>query len=367
MKECRGQITLVGIDNPYIYYLDVTPTVIKVNTNGTISEGQDTIICVAKQNNGTQTVQLGSDKVTIGYTTSADSSIKKYPETGVKVDPSLESITFYLYLFANASLSDNYYTSITVPVMRDGQVDANFDVWRGTVEIPLPSAENPSEWNDPATSWKGDVQKLEAHLGDYYISPTMRYYKFVKQSNKYIWIPIHDKILEDWLARAGESTQCFILDDNETLEHYFTVKHPDLDYHIGDLAVTRNSAQNGDHAQFVFNQQWFCRSSKFNVFKKTDWITADEVKQKLKEVGIDLDEYTVTITADQVVLQNTAGQIKSIASMYGDDFRIKSEHITLDSNVTVEGSFTSVIADNIEGNLLRNSSFNYDVYGWSII
>ena len=335
MKTAKGQITLVTIPEQITYELQPSVTQIMINTDGTIST--PIITCTAYKIEGNVRTILSAQEGTIKYNTSNNQTYQNYDTAnGVTVNAQWSFITFFLFL----TEGNNPIVRFDVPITRNGQIDTNFRVWVGTVADPNTLLQYPwvGEQNEP--------QETYMHVQDYYISPDMTYYCFVNSGTElnpvYKWEEVTDATLKRWLERANNSTTGFIVTYHEgtavntDVQNFFQNRN----YIIGDLwsNAKYTITQNNETVYLYNDEPLICKQSKTNGFNINDWQPISAIKTKLKDTGIDIDEYKVTITADETWAVNNAGERVAIINNVDGHPKITASLLQINGDVQIDGS-----------------------------
>lgn len=365
-KTAKGQITLITVPETTSYELSPSATQIIIDTDGNPSPA--TIYCTAYKNEG-NTHQVITTGASIKYKYTGQNQYQNYNNsTGVTINTSWQVITFFLFLDGQ----NDPIVRFDVPIIRNGQVDTNFRVWVGTTNAD-PNTLDHYPWYNV----EGESQDPSMHIGDYYVTTEMTYYCFQYQTEfspnpnspaipvQYIWDQVTDATLLRWLERTNESTRGYFV-PYTTSEAYLT-EHPDandpesndfntymaavkydadtffqdVDYIIGDLwadAKYTVEDQNHNWSWLYNNEPMICRYTKGNrSFSIEDWKPASDVKSKLKNTGIDLDEGVITVTADEIWYVNNGNERAAIFNLEDGHPKVNTDLLRIDGHVQIDG------------------------------
>ena len=315
-KEAKGQITLVGLSGVTQYFLKPSVTQVVIKNDGSLNT--DVVTCTAYKAEDAEMTELSSSEGVIKYTIDNGSEYIDYTDDGVPVDTNWSMVSFFLFLTGMS----NYQVRADVSIIRNGQVDTNFRVWVGTQANPN------SPFQRPWLGEEGEPQTDDMHIGDYYVSPNMQYYCFGYNdiTSSYEWDEVTDVNLKKWLARADNSTTGFIVPEGTSVTDYFKNR----DYVIGDLwANATYGAYN--------NEPLICRQSKNSTFgfRISDWQPISDIKEKLRNTGINIDEYKVIVSGDETWFVNNNGERQAIFNFQGDHPVISTDLLQIDGGLIV--------------------------------
>lgn len=189
-----------------------------------------------------------------------------------------------------------------------GQLDRSFQIWQGE------TAATPTLSNEPASGWKTDSERSE-HVEDFYITTEGLCYRFVLEEGAYRWKPVADKYLVAYVQQIGEKKRVFVAQPTDATA-----------YDVGDCWV--NATYRADGTGYD-NDRLVCVTAKaagapFSIshWRKdsgyTDDTAVDEQKEKLLDTGIDIDNKTITATADKFTIQGRDGKRYAVFEIDGD-------------------------------------------------
>lgn len=104
----------------------------------------------------------------------------------------------------------------------------------------------------------------------------------------------------------------------------------------------------GQTVMLYDDEPLICKQSKTNGFNINDWQPISAIKDKLRETGIDIDEYKVTITADETWAVNNNGQRVAIINNVDGHPKITSSLLHINGDVTIEGGAIIEALGNLE-------------------
>lgn len=414
--ECKGQITIVRGPEPIVtYVIKPSRNVVKITKNGIANPR--TISCdVYRQENGGADEKLYSSSVCLTYTLNSDNTEHYMPlaEDGVNygsidIDTKWEYITFKLYLQStNFQQRPGLYIdpsklwgTFVVPVIHDGQVDVNFQIWQG-------EDDEPTLENAPYTDWVADAHDDPAnHIGDYYISPLMKYYEFKydEEGGLYYWDGITDQTLINILNRTNEgSTQGLYIkertvsiekpfgkdtyvnretgeevvfgDDDEDViyslfgapidkklfkyntdtEQFDYVQSNAFDrFFNGEYDGTTRTYKTGDLVQYDGNLYIAWKDMTNNTSSFNDFKLGSSLEEKFNRAGISIqDKLSINITADTIRFFNTEEEdpvmlFNTAVDNEGNSYaRINSDLLKIDGNVEITEN--ALIRGNVSAN-----------------
>lgn len=315
-KEAKGQITLVGLSGVTQYFLKPSVTQVVIKNDGSLNT--DVVTCTAYKAEDAEMTELSSSEGVIKYTVDNGSEYIDYTDDGVPVDTNWSIISFFLFLTGMS----NYQVRADVSIIRNGQVDTNFRVWVGTQANPN------SPFQRPWLGEEGEPQTDDMHVGDYYVSPNMQYYHFGYNNitSSYEWDEVTDVNLKKWLARADNSTTGFIVPEGTSVTDYFRTR----DYVIGDLWA------NATYGTYN-NEPLICKQSKNSTFgfRIEDWQPISDIKEKLRNTGINIDEYKVIVSGDETWFVNNNGERQAVFNFQGDHPVISTDLLQIDGGLIV--------------------------------
>lgn len=335
-RSARGQISLVSLPEAAIYMLVPSQTQIVINTAET---SQTPILtCEAYIVENDRRIPLSNDVCTIKYYTSEDDNTYKIYTGGIEVNAEWNGVQFGLFLNGQT----NPICEIYVSIVRDGQVDTNFRVWVGAAADPNTLSNRP---------WYGEEherQEDSMHIGDYYVSPNMTYYCFEynKQQYTYVWSEVTDPTLKQWLERANRNTSGYIIPDGQSVVDYFK----DIQYKIGDLWANATYPAKGDTSfryngvtytsdkPMYNNEPLICKKSRSSTFTILDWQPVSDIRSKLKNTGIDIEEHKIVLTGDELWLKNNADERVAFFNTIDGDLKVNTQLLAIEGDVSIDGS-----------------------------
>lgn len=231
--------------------------------------------------------------------------------------------------------------------------------------------------NDPnllaVRPWYGNEnedQTEDGHVNDYYVSPNMTYYCFVKTlENEYVWSEITDINLKKLLAEINRNTAGFVVDYsqiqgvsdiNSTVADYFSNR----DYRIGDLwSNAKYTITLGGQTSLLYDGELLiCTQNKSGEFNIDDWEPASDTKRKLYESGIDVDGHKIVITAEQQWKVSDGQEEINLINFVNGQPKINTDLLHIDNNVEIDGnSIVDALGDSSEAQenligLLQNNN-----------
>lgn len=176
-----------------------------------------------------------------------------------------------------------------------GQLDQSFQIWQGE------TADTPTLTNKPASDWKTEADKL-LHVDDFYITTEGLCYQFELADSVYQWKLVTDKYLIAYVQQIGEKKRVFIDRPVDAVA-----------YDVGDCWVNANYTDSSGKVLYD-NGRLVCVTAKssgtaFSIShwkkdsKYTDDSAVEEQEKKLLKTGIDIENNTITATADKFTIQ----------------------------------------------------------------
>lgn len=310
-KSAKGQITLMNIPETVTYTLRPSVSSITVKTDGTLSE-TGAVSC-----NGYKCTSSGalieiSERYSISYcyyrTTGTNTWYYGLPSTPLTLSKlstpyDYTKIKFRLYV---QSVSADPVAEAEIAVFDSRFIDTKFQIWVGT-------AETPSATVDPEKTWIEENTRNE-HIGDYYISPSMRYYVYkydTTHNPQYYWNEVTDDTLKNILDRTTEKTQGFFItktgnDAEADFKKYF--EELGRRYYTGSLAWYGTNPN--DPTTSIMYVAW--KDEIDDQVKFSDWKKGSYLEDKFKEAGIEItDKLSINVVADTIRFYNTETALKN--------------------------------------------------------